>query len=144
WLEDPAHKLEYEERVRLWLKSAHAALPIRFDTARAWTKVDQALKGHSGKARVLSIGWKKGLGIAASFILLAVASWLVYSANKKADGAPWQEITASVHRSIILNDGTVVVLRQGSRLRYARDYGVHSRQVQLEGEGYFQVKHDSE
>ena len=43
---------------------------------------------------------------------------------------------------VTLGDGTRVVLNAGSRLRHADDFGGTSRDVELEGEGYFDVVHD--
>jgi ferric-dicitrate binding protein FerR (iron transport regulator) len=43
---------------------------------------------------------------------------------------------------VTLRDGSRVVLNAGSRLRYADDFGRTSREVELDGEGYFDVVHD--
>lgn len=40
---------------------------------------------------------------------------------------------------LVLPDGSAVVLNAGSRLSYPQDFGLDSRQVNLEGEGYFEV-----
>jgi transmembrane sensor len=42
-----------------------------------------------------------------------------------------------------LTDGTQVTLGAASRLRYARVFGETTRDVYLEGDGYFEVVHDS-
>lgn len=44
--------------------------------------------------------------------------------------------------TVTLGDGTRVRLNAGSTLRYTDDYGRLSRDVQLEGEAYFEVLHD--
>jgi transmembrane sensor len=46
-------------------------------------------------------------------------------------------------RAIDLPDGAQVTLAVGSELRVDRDYGSRSRQVELEGEAYFSVRHDA-
>ncbi len=45
-------------------------------------------------------------------------------------------------QEIELPDGSASTLHRGSELTYKDDYGDHSRQVMLDGEGYFDVEHD--
>lgn len=51
-------------------------------------------------------------------------------------------IPNGAENSIRLSDGTVVVLNAGSRLIYPVKFTKKNRVVTLEGEGYFQVKHN--
>jgi len=44
---------------------------------------------------------------------------------------------------IQLPDGTEVWLNGGSKITYRNDYGAHTRTINLNGEAYFDVKHDS-
>lgn len=42
--------------------------------------------------------------------------------------------------TVHLPDGSVVTLNSGSRLSYDKDFGIKNRQINLEGEAYFDVK----
>src|SRR5262249_15541465 len=44
---------------------------------------------------------------------------------------------------LTLGDGTAVLLGPESRLTVGADYGQHAREVRLEGEAYFTVRHDA-
>ncbi|EHQ24512.1 FecR family protein [Mucilaginibacter paludis] len=46
-------------------------------------------------------------------------------------------------KSFKLADGTKVILNGGSTLKVAKNFNIDSRDVQLEGEGYFDVVHNS-
>ena len=43
--------------------------------------------------------------------------------------------------TVVLPDGTDVILNSASQLSYLRDFGKNERRVQLDGEGYFKVAH---
>ena len=45
--------------------------------------------------------------------------------------------------TIVLPDGTDVILNSASQLSYLSDFGRNERRVHLEGEGYFKVAHDA-
>lgn len=88
--------------------------------------------------------------VAAAVLLIAVfAGWWVF----KTEPVPRQAITLQEERpeSTVLTgkqyahlpDGSTVLLNQGSKLSYSTSFGEHSRTVNLIGEAYFDVQHDS-
>ncbi|HEY0739924.1 MAG TPA: FecR domain-containing protein [Chryseosolibacter sp.] len=89
------------------------------------------------------------LKVAAAFALVTVASAALFVYRSLAPVAPStvsQETTSAKHESFIrLPDGSTVVLHAGSALHYPDSFeGKKTREVYLDGEGYFDVKHDSE
>lgn len=90
---------------------------------------------------------------AAAALTLVVAGGLLWRSQRPTPGAApsvtapaaMTEYRTSAGERLTLNlpDGTEVRLAPGSILRRSSDYGVRGRLVQLEGEAYFAVAHDS-
>ena len=139
WLqEDTAHQSEFENLRMLWNDSAAAALHS-FNTENAWQKVSAQISPANESKVVLMFPWKKAIAIAAS-VLVIVGIFYFYDKTSKTE---WKDIMAQVsNKSIQLPDGTVITLRKGSKLSIPDNYGKDSRKVQLNGEAYFEVKHD--
>jgi len=95
-------------------------------------------------------GWVGRALLAAGLAGLVVTGWYV---ERRAAGAVGHVASAgpvSERRtgrgervSFRLADGTGVMLGPVSRLVYSADYGHRTREVQLEGDGYFEVVHDA-
>ena len=78
---------------------------------------------------------------AAAIAVLVVGSLRVFF--PRPVGAPHAYATARGQlSSLALPDGSRVLLGADTRLRVPRDYGAHSRTVDLEGEAYFVVEYD--
>jgi transmembrane sensor len=93
-------------------------------------------------------GWRVGAGIAAAAVLAAGAvlagrEWLTGGGGPATVVA---ERVVTVPRGerarFRLPDGTEVLLGAGSTLRHPRTFAGRSREVTLEGEAYFTVKHE--
>lgn len=84
---------------------------------------------------------------AAFFLLVAGISVLYYlfsSSGGDTDLVEWKTVTVSKgsQSKITLNDGTKLFLDSGSRVQIPENFGIDSRTVKLEGEGYFEVVSD--
>jgi transmembrane sensor len=44
---------------------------------------------------------------------------------------------------LVLPDGSKMILNAESEVRYASDFGIHARQLELKGEAFFEVKHNA-
>lgn len=66
-------------------------------------------------------------------------------AKAKASSLAMRTISTPAHKTIcvILEDGTEVTLNAHSRLRFPTSFSAHERMVEVEGEAYFSVQHDS-
>jgi ferric-dicitrate binding protein FerR (iron transport regulator) len=84
----------------------------------------------------------------AAAILVIALSFFYFGKNKEhrtwleTSGQQNTEVTVPLGESVSLSlpDGSTVRLNSGSTFRYSGIYGVDTREVYLEGEGYFNVK----
>lgn len=89
------------------------------------------------------------LRYAPVFVLLisiSVLYFLFLDPGEYVELVQWETVTVdnSKQSSLTLNDGTKLLLDSGSRLQIPENFGVDSREVKLEGEGYFEVISDPE
>jgi ferric-dicitrate binding protein FerR (iron transport regulator) len=101
-------------------------------------KIDFAEKKRKQKKFITII-----LPIAASLCLLIMISTLYYFKNDKVAVEYYTYVTSNNISQFTLSDGTKVSLNKDSKLTYSNSFGIESRQVKLEGEGYFEVTKDS-
>lgn len=102
-----------------------------------WARFTEAI-GKEDNVRRLSSShvW---LRIAATVLLLVAAGGLLYN-YLKPDQTVYQ--TAENRNTILLPDGSEVVLNRYTRLSFDPDFGEESRTVSLEGEAFFDVQPD--
>lgn len=82
---------------------------------------------------------------AAAIIVIVGIGWLITGRvnvrkNKTPDIASSVKQTP-VHQTIILPDGSTVILNKDSKLDYPANFDASTREVYLTGEAYFDVKH---
>lgn len=128
---------------------------VSVDTDRALALVRQRIAAeHGSTLRVQRGGASRALsptprrpwrtvGFAAAAGLVAVLG-LSQFGRSGASGVPHEYRTAVGQRdSVMLPDGSSVVLAPGSVLTVAADYGEGARDVTLDGAAYFKVTHDA-
>jgi transmembrane sensor len=93
-------------------------------------------KSSSKKYRVISLLMLTGL------VILSLLLFSKKEDQKKvlADTATNEIVTKNGSKTnLVLPDGTNVFLNSGSKITYAKNYGIHCREVSLIGEAYFDV-----
>ena len=103
----------------------------------------------NNKKEKKGISVKRIYSIAASIlfpVLLGAFAWFYQWSNSSNEPELFTEIVAPPkHNSqITLSDGTQVWLSPESKLRYGQNYGRETRNVILDGEGYFEVAKNQE
>ena len=94
--------------------------------------------------------WMRNAAIWTGVIILFISSFFIWKLPAKKAEAPTNYKMNQVIvpygsiKKIILQDSTVVWVNAGSHIHYAADLIQKTRDVYLDGEAYFSVKHDAE
>ncbi|MDD4515930.1 FecR domain-containing protein [Massilibacteroides sp.] len=84
------------------------------------------------------------LSVAAiSLLIFSLSNYYLAPADPQETTHYYTYITDNNRSAITLEDGTKVFLNKNSRLTYNNHYGKESRNIELTGEAYFEVAHDT-
>lgn len=110
-------------------------------------KVNERIEEEA--ALPMKIGLPHWLKVAAAVLLITSVATLVYKYNAEISRSFTDENGVEEHNVVVrdagvikLPDGTSVLLKQGSRIKYPRRFTKDSRQIYLKGEAYFEVEKD--
>jgi transmembrane sensor len=158
---DPARQESVDQMRTVWAKAEVS--PSGWDTAAAWAALDRKLDAgtHAGLPRthrpLLTGLWPErrplawwGLRAAAAVAVVSGAGFLNMTLARRttqpqsaAPVAMREYVTPRGQRAEFnLSDGTHIVLSVESRLGVPADYDARDRRVYLEGEAYFDVRHN--
>ena len=140
-----------DERIRVvvWLDESpdhmdeYFVLRKLYDITLWNDKVKDPLSIKGRKRSLLNIG----LGIikiAAIFLIAFVGSHYYLNQHQPASKLQTIHVPAGQRVELTLSDGTEVWLNSSTTLRFPTYFTADSRKVELEGEGYFTVKHDAD
>jgi transmembrane sensor len=137
WLgESEDNRKMAEELQRVWqlgeLKGTN------FDSSNEWIRLQKALRKNP-ETSVRAIYPRIFLRAAAVVLLLLLSLFVIYLAFFKTATINYE--TADNTMTITLPDGSSVLLNKNSRVVYKDDFRTE-RSMKLEGEGFFDVKHD--
>ena len=132
----------------VWFSAVEEEETKRYDAGKAYAVFRERVAEFRDAEGKRGFSWKKlyryVAGVAA-IVLVAFFSYRSGETNlKQSLTAIEVEAPLGSQSKLRLPDGTLVVLNAGSRIAYPQDFGVDSRRVELEGEGYFEVEHNTE
>jgi transmembrane sensor len=146
WLDDHPGEKELFSRIGSPTE-LYAAADVNVEAALA--KVHQRMD-HEASAPRLTVsrgGWRQRRSMVGLGLLAAAAGFVAFvmmrPATPPAQRAPQTFATKTGQRdSVLLADGSRVILGPESRLTVATDFGTSARSVELVGDAFFDVRHD--
>jgi transmembrane sensor len=147
WVAEQPERADLLQSARaVW--QATGVVPRRFDVDAAWATARRRMQVTASAPRALLPARRPfSLMVAAAVALvLAGGGWAVLRSSKQhtPERPPREYVTAPAQRAVFhLRDGTSIQLGVASKLTVPAGYGSGSREVWLEGQAYFEVRHDS-
>jgi transmembrane sensor len=139
------------QEVELWMKEndidrskLHKILNPS-EGVRLMLSIDLEEDWHMVKKRAKSVGFslQPWMKVAASIIIMLLIGMLAYRFSTERQSLALQTIynTAGKVQQVLMEDGSVIYLNRGASITYAEGFK-DERNVELKGEGFFEVKKD--
>jgi transmembrane sensor len=140
WLSaDAANAAEFAAMQQLWATEAADVQPA-YDVEAAWQKVSQAIAtqapGQNTGAKLRSIRWGRYAAAASVVLLLGLAFLFRHTLFGNNDMIT---VVADAAKTIQLKDGSTIHLHKGARLSYPKQFAAGHRDVELQGEAFFEI-----
>lgn len=147
WLkEDESHYADFLAFRKAWNLVRDHSLAHQTDLDAEWKEMSHrlniappvALPVRKASNRMI---FRQSMRIAASLIILLGLAFAIRLALKSTEN----HVLAAKqgNREILLPDGSIATLSEGSQLTYPEHFGRKTREVSLVGEAYFEVAHDA-
>lgn len=133
WLSVEGNREKYEALHRIW--NSTIANAGEFDSDKAYRRLRNKISNV----------WKS-IAVAASFAAVTVVGFTLFNIYSQQNEPFLTQTYACVtgKSSVILPDGSKIVLHKGASLSYDSSFSSTNRAVSLDGEAYFEVPKDSE
>lgn len=132
-LSDPGFKSELEKSKLAFIKLKEQP---EFDSQTAWLKMKSRINQTPAKKIQLSYIIRN---IAAVILLIGIGSLIYFQMQFKSKSISIQ--TQKEIKKELLPDGSQIIMNQNSSIQY--QFSEEKRIIQLKGEAFFEVKHDS-
>ena len=147
WIAASAENQQYFIRQReIWFSAVSREAASVYDKDKAFenfrNRVESQKEIHSTSRRGFSLSalWRYAAVVAIIIAVGCISYWQGEVNVKDTFADISVEAPLGSKTKLYLPDGTLVWLNAGSRMTYSQGFGVDNRKVELEGEGYFEVK----
>lgn len=147
WIAASAENQQYFIRQReIWFSAVSREAASVYDKDKAFenfrnrVESQKEIQSTSRRGFSLSALWRYAAVVAIIIVVGCISYWQGEVNVKDTFADISVEAPLGSKTKLYLPDGTLVWLNAGSRMTYSQGFGVDNRKVELEGEGYFEVK----
>ena len=147
WIAASAENQQYFIRQReIWFSAVSREAASVYDKDKAFenfrnrVESQKEIQSTSRRGFSLSALWRYAAVVAIIIAVGCISYWRGEVNVKDTFADISVEAPLGSKTKLYLPDGTLVWLNAGSRMTYSQGFGVDNRKVELEGEGYFEVK----
>ena len=147
WIAASAENQQYFIRQReVWFSAVSREAASVYDKDKAFenfrnrVESQKEIQSTSRRGFSLSALWRYAAVVAIIIAVGCISYWQGEVNVKDTFADISVEAPLGSKTKLYLPDGTLVWLNAGSRMTYSQGFGVDNRKVELEGEGYFEVK----
>ncbi|MEQ6119492.1 FecR domain-containing protein [Reichenbachiella sp. MALMAid0571] len=151
--QNPDKKPEIEKaRVLILSMGVKEPLPANEEVRHLWKKIERGVAAKEGKKSSVRKFGRYKMAVAASIAAILAVSVLLNSTSESSnekgisESIPVKMIEkfcpVGQKSTITLTDGTRIKLNSNSKLLFPETFSANSREVQLEGEAFFEVARD--
>jgi transmembrane sensor len=129
------------EQIRKHWRTLESLPYQQIDAEKDWEHVISRIR--EVPVHNISLGSSKLYRYAAVITLMIAASFLIWKFTPSADVKDLTSVIEApngARTSVTLPDSSTVWLNAGSRISYDQDFGSENRNIDLQGEAYFEVK----
>jgi ferric-dicitrate binding protein FerR (iron transport regulator) len=144
WLKaDPGHRKVFEDYRRTWLEMEKVRMEDNLKIDRAWKEMEEIINEELASQiphLTSHIPYPQVLRIAAIILIIVIPSFFIFRNLVRPEQ---KHLNASLPiKEGKLPDGTSVTLNKGAILEYPASFKKNKRDVKLNGEAWFEVRHD--
>lgn len=147
WIAASAENQQYFIRQReIWFSAVSREAASVYDKDKAFenfrnrVESQKEIQSTSRRGFSLSALWRYAAVVAIIIAVGCISYWQGEVNVKDTFADISVEAPLGSKTKLYLPDGTLVWLNAGSHMTYSQGFGVDNRKVELEGEGYFEVK----
>jgi ferric-dicitrate binding protein FerR (iron transport regulator) len=164
WLKaNPGNRKIFEDYRRTWIEIERVRMDSALDTGKEWNKLEKKIQADKTRgtrheaqekgfihaliddeqqttSRFLHVQYRQVMRIAAIILIIVIPSFFIFR-NLTRPEQKQLNATLSIKEGK-LPDGTSVTLNKGAILEYPSSFKKNKRNVKLNGEAWFEVRHD--